>query len=170
MASPQITVDIVHEKVHEGVSYTANYLEKSLVNSGYMRILFRTGVKSAHLIIEVEAEGKLYFRTFSSPTFSDAGTLPGTTTSDKLTLFNRRGGADGASTTVTHTPTITLFGDMRGNRVFPFGTGGTAVGGQSASRVESVISANSVLLIEVQNVSGQVRDIGIVLDWYEVSR
>lgn len=167
--NPQISIDVVHQKVHEGVSFTANYLEKSLANSGFMRLLFKTSVRSAHLLIQVESEGKLYFRTFSGTTTSADGTGPGTTTSDKLTVFNRRGTGNGSTTAITYGPTITATGSMRGNRVFPFGTGGTAAGGSDASRVESIIPPNTTILIEVQNVSGQVRDCGIILDWYEVT-
>ena len=170
MASPQITIDVVHQKVHEGISYTVNYLEKSLESNGYMRLHVKTGSRSAHILMQVEGEGKLYFRTFSTPTVTVDGTAPGTTTSDKLTLFNRCGSCDNGNTTqVFYDPTFTG-GAMRGNRVFPFGTGGTAVGGQDLSRVESIFHPNSSYIIEVQNVSGQTRDVGIVLDWYEVSR
>lgn len=162
-----VTIPIEHYKVHKGESYTVNYLEKALVNNGYMRLHVKTGSKSAHTIIEVESEGKVYFRTFSNITATADGTAPGTAITDKLTLFNRCGlCANGNTTKVFYAPTYTG-GLMRGNRVFPFGTGGTAVGGSSASRIESILAPNQSYLIEVQNVSGQARDISIVLDWYE---
>jgi hypothetical protein len=163
-----VNIDLVHQKVHEGLSYTVNYLEKDVANNGFIRLLVRTGLRQAHILIEVEAEGKVYFKTFSNATVTADGTPPSTLITSKLTIFNRCGACgNGNKTNVFFGPTFTG-GELRGNRMFPFGKGGTAVGGQQASRVESVVFTNSEFIIEVQNVSGQARDIGIVLDWYEV--
>lgn len=166
----EVSIDLAHQKVHEGVSYTVNYLEKALANNGYARLHIKTGAKSVHLIIEVEAEGKVYFRTISDPVVTVDGTAPSEVIAPgtKLTQFNRRGVDIETSTTqIFHTPTFTG-GKLRGNRIFPFGTGGTAIGGQSTGRVESVLSPNKSFIVELQNVSGQARDVGTVLDWYEV--
>jgi hypothetical protein len=164
-----IEIDVVHSKVHEGVSYTANYLEKALASNGYMRIHVKTGAKSAHALIEVESEGKVYFRTFSDSTVTVDGTGPGTGDADKLTLFNRCGCcSNGNKTQIFYTPTYSNIGLKRGNRIFPFGTGGTAVGGSAGSRIESIFAPNTSYILEIQNVSGQARDIGVVIDWYEV--
>ena len=167
---PEVSIDLTHQKVHEGVTFTANYLEKALANNVYARLHVKTGAKSAHILIESESEGKVYFRTISGATITADGTAPTDVIADdtKLTLFNRVSGSPIANTTqVFHTPTFTG-GKLRGNRMFPFGTGGTATGGQASSRVESIVPANTSIIIELQNVSGQTRDIGLVLDWYEV--
>ena len=169
--SIEIGIDLVHQKVHEGVSYTVNYLEKSLASNGFARLHVKTGARAAHIIIEVEAEGKVYFRTISEPTVTVDGTAPSTSTDvgTKLTLFNRCGHCSNGNTTqVFYTPTFTG-GDLRGNRMIPFGVGGTAVGGASQGRIESIFSANKSFIIEIQNVSGQTRDVGVTLDWYEVT-
>jgi hypothetical protein len=169
--SVDIMIDFVHQKVHEGVSYTVNYLEKALASNGFARLHIKTGARSAHLLVDVEAEGKVYFRTISNPTVTVDGTAPTDSTAigTKLTLFNRCGHcANGNTTQVFHTPTFTG-GSLRGNRMFPFGQGGTAVGGSAQSRVESIFAPNKSYIIEIQNVSGQTRDVGVVLDWYEVA-
>lgn len=36
-------------------------------------------------------------------------------------------------------------------------------------QVESILAANSELLVAIKNVAGQAKDIGIVVDGYEVS-
>lgn len=163
-----IGIDLVHHYVHKGVTYTANYLEKAVANNNFIKLHFKTGEASAHLIIELECEGKVYFRTYSNVTITNNGTPPSELLTAKLTLFNRFGcRSNGNKTNVFSNPTFTG-GVLRGNRMLPFGTGGTASGGTSAGRIESVICPNSSFIIELQNVSGQTRDLGIVLDWYEV--
>lgn len=167
MASPQITIGIEHQKVHEGKSFTVNYLEKAVPNNSFVRLLVKTGVASAHIIIEIEAEGKVYFRTIANPVVTVNGTPPSELLTSKLTLFNRLGALTNSNATqVFFSPTFTG-GKLRGNRMLPLGTGGTASGGGSTSRIESLFTRDREIIIEVQNVSGQARDIGIVLDWYE---
>lgn len=164
-----IGIDVVHNYVHVGKSYTANYLEKAVASNGFARLHIKTGARAAHALLELECEGKVYFRTFSGPTITGDGTGPGTGDLDKLTLFNRCGSCSNGNTTQAfYGPTYSAIGAKRGNRMLPFGTGGTAVGGQASSRVESVFNPNASYIIEIQNVSGQARDIGIVVDWYEV--
>lgn len=162
------SIGIVHQKVHEGVSYTSNYLKKDVVNNEFLRLHLKTGIASAHLVIELECEGKVYFRTYSGVTFTDEGQPPSELLTSELTLFNRLICAtNGNKTNVFSNPTFTG-GILRGNRMLPFGTGGSASGGKSASRIESIICPNTSFVIELQNVSGQARDLGMALDWYEV--
>lgn len=165
-----LSIDVTHQKVHEGVSYTANYLKKAVANNGFLRLHFKTGIASAHLVIELECEGKVYFRTYSGVTFTDEGNPPSELLTSELTLFNRLVCATNGNKTNVFSDPVFTGGLLRGNRMLPFGTGGTASGGSSSSRIESIICPNSSFVIELQNVSGQARDLGIVLDWYEVVR
>lgn len=158
-----VTISTQHYKVHIGSYFTANYLEKAVASNGFMKLLVKTGAESAHLDIYVASEGKAYFKTIASPTITDEGVLPDGV---KLTSFNRRGGTNSQDTIVKHTPVYTG-GTLRGNRLIIGGTGGTAIGSTSNSRIESIISPNTTFVIELQNVSGQARDMEIVLDWYE---
>lgn len=165
MQQPFIGIDTEHQKVHEGRHYTANYLEKAVANLAFVRLRFKTNANSAHLIIAGSAEGKTYFQTYSGTTYTVNGTAPD---GSKLTVFNRSIPLDGTTTTVTYAPTVNVLGTLRGNQVIFGGLGPQSTGGTSGGRIESIVPPNSDLLIVLQNVSGQPKDINLVLDWYEV--
>ena len=89
MAIPQVTIDLAHQKGHEGKNYTVNYLEKAVVNNGYIRLRFVTPSNvAAHIIFELASEGKAYFKTYSGTTYTADGTLPDGV---NLTQFSRSG-------------------------------------------------------------------------------
>ena len=165
MSAPQITIDIEHQKVHEGRHYTVNYLEKAVANNGYARLRITTGARAVHIIIAVDTEGKSYWQTYSGTTYTADGTLPDGV---KLTFFNRFIDNDGTTTTVRYNPTVNVLGTLRGNRVVWGGLGPQSTGGSDASRIESIIPPNKDVLLVVQNASGQAKDMAVVLDWYEV--
>ena len=120
------------------------------------------------LFRSVEAEGKVYFRTYSEFVLTNDGTGASQLLTSKLTQFNRYAGSDYEYKTMAfYNPTFTG-GKLRGNRMLPFGSGSKATGGSSGTRIESVFQPNQNYIIELQNVSGQARDLEIVLDWYEV--
>jgi hypothetical protein len=113
----------------------------------------------------VITEGKAYFKTRSEGT-STGGTAPDNT---NLTVFNRNSGhAVSSGVTVVFNPTITVAGALRGNQLLNGGTGGTSVGTQSGSRIETVIDPSTTFIIELQNKKGNASDLCIVLDWYEI--
>jgi len=157
------TLDITHQKVHEGASFVINKLFTDVVNGDSVYVRFKAIDQSMNIVFKVEVEGKAFFKTYEGTTYTDDGTV--------VTPFNRIVG-DGkvVDAEIYHTPTINVLGTQRGNRLIPAGKSGTATGGQSASRLESVILPGQELLLEVENASGQVRDIDIVADWYQVDR
>lgn len=162
---PFIAIDVEHQKVHEGRHYTANYLEKAVPNLGFARLRITTGAKAVHIMFEIDAEGKAYWNTYSGSTYTSDGTLPDGT---KLTVFNRFIEIDGTTTTIRYNPTVNVLGAARGLRVIWGGLGPQSTGGGTASRIESVIPPNRDVLLVMQNVSGQPKDMAVVADWYEV--
>lgn len=159
------TIDKIHQEVHEGKFFTYNYLESGVLNNGFARIRLTTTTKAVHVMLYLDIEAKVYFKTRSGTTYTVAGTLPDGV---KLTAFNRRTNSSVTATAeVRYNPTVNVAGALRGNRMFPGGTGGNSVGLSGGERVESVIAAGTDILLEVQNVSGQTRDIGIIIEGYE---
>lgn len=107
----------------------------------------------------------MYFTTRSGTTYTAQGTLPD---GIKLTEFNRRTtSAYVEETTFRYNPTIDVAGALRGNRMFPGDQGWNSVGLSGGERIESVIGPNNEILIEIRNVSGQARDIGLIVEGYE---
>jgi hypothetical protein len=160
------TIDIEHQKVHEGAFFTANLLLTAVANDGFARLKVTTdSTTEMHVTITLISEGKAYFKTRSAGT-SSGGTAPDGV---KLTVFNRNPGhAIASGVTVVHTPTITVEGALRGNQLLNGGTGGTSIGTQSGSRIETVIDPLTTFITELQNKKGNASDLCIILDWYEV--
>jgi len=160
------TLDYEHFMVHEGKSYTANYLETALANDATMRLRFTAGAKAAHLIIQFNGGGLGVFNSYAGTTYSADGTLPDGV---KLTSFKRAAYNPDATATLRYAPTVNVLGAMRGNQVIPGGTGPQSTGAGTGSRIESIISPNVDILLTLTNKSGQPKHFGLVLDWYEVN-
>lgn len=165
MANPQITIDIAEQKGNEDKNYTINYLEKSVANNGFIRLRIITPANvEAHVVFQLGSEGKAYFKTYANTTYTADGTLPDGV---KLTQFSRSG--DGPSVIVArYNPTINVIGSVRGNQVIFGGSGPISTGSVRASGISSIIKPNRDLLIELQNVSGVVKDMEVIADYYEV--
>lgn len=158
-----ITIGLEHQKVHEGVSFTWTYLWQGVVNNGFVRVQIKAISKSLHIILGIEASGKSYWSSYGGTTYVDDGILE--------SGFNRIvGGGLTQTAEVYRDPVVDVLGASRGVRLIPAGTGGNATGGATGARIESIVPAGNNLLFEVQNVSGQARDIGIFFDWYEENR
>lgn len=162
----QGTIDRVHQSVHDGKFITANYLETEVANNGTIQLRIIAGpTKTFHAIFYLDIEGKVYFKTRTGTTYTAQGTLPDGV---KLTEFNRMSTSTYVKeTTFRYAPTVNAVGTLRGNRMFPGGTGGKSVGLSGGERIESVIGPNTEILIEIQNVSGQTKDIGLIVEGYE---
>ena len=165
MGLPGTVIDLVHQKIHEGRFYTVNYTELAVPNNGFIRLRITTGAKAIHITFEIDAEGKAYWKTYAGSTYTADGTLPD---GSKLTFFNRFISIDGTTTVVRYNPTVNVLGTLRGNRVVWGGLGPQSTGGISGSRTETILRPNSDVLLVMQNVSGQAKDMSVVAEWYEV--
>lgn len=161
-----MTIDIVHQRIHEGVSYVANYYQSAIPNNEFRRIRIKAGVKGVHLLIEFTTTAKFTFKSYSGTTYTVNGIGADGT---NLTVFNRIIGRDNRDALVYHNPTINALGTLRGSQVIAGGTGGNAPGASGASRHETIIPAGQDLLLVFQNTSGQANDLTVVLDWYETN-
>ena len=161
-----MTIDIVHQRIHEGVSYVANYYQSAIPNNEFRRIRIKSDKKNAHLLIEFTTTAKFTFKSYSGTTYTANGTIADGT---NLTVFNRVIGQNNRDALVYHNPTVNVLGTLRGSQVIAGGTGGNAPGASGASRHETIIPAGQELLLVFQNTSGQANDLTVILDWYETN-
>ena len=161
----KVTIDFEHQKTHEGNSFHADFKQTTVANgtSRYLRLI--SGDYASHLIIAYEASGKFEFTKYINATYSAQGTLPD---GDVLTHVNRILGHPLGKTTVRHTPTIIDKGDLVSYHIIAGGTGPQAEGVSGNQRAEFIVPANTDILLEVKNTSGQNQDVSLGLDWYEV--
>lgn len=165
MALPQITIDIANQKVLEDAACTFNYLETNVANNGFVRLrCIAPANRRAHIVFQLGSEGKAYFKTYLGTTYTADGTL---TDGIKLTHFSRCGALiDGL--TLRYNPTIDVLGSKRGNQIIFGGSGPISTGISRGTGIESIIQPGCEILVELQNVSGNVKDMEILGDYYKV--
>ena len=154
-------IDIVHRHIHKKNFFDYQKRFLNLADDGTIELLLKATTKQMHLIITVDAEGKSYFDSYVGGTYSD-GTLQ--------TSFNRFiDNAPAASGGIYLTPTVSTVGTVRFEKLILGGTGPQSTGASGGSRVESILDVNTELLIVITNKSGQAKDYGITIEWYEES-
>ena len=157
-----INIEIIHDLIHRGQVFTVSKTFKAVADNGYARIHISTGAKSMHFTFSYSGEGKAYLNTYSATTYSNNGTLQ--------PIFNRNPATGYTPLSVAyHTPTINVLGSMRGDDFV--GAGGNVqvqAGGTGIAGIETVIPPNSNILFQLQNVAGGVKDLGFIINFYEV--
>lgn len=156
------TVDIVHERVHDGEMFVASVRFEDVANGGSFAMLIRTGGKDVHMAIALQAGGEAFFDVYE-------GTSP-TANGTQLTAFNAfRRHTNTALTTVYHTPTVG--GGNEGTAIFrgfaPGGSGPNAGGGSIRRNTEWIFKPATVYYILITNDSGQTHDYGLAVEFYE---
>ena len=156
----------IEDLLNDGKFWTVNYAEKIIADESSIYLRFKCDANTkAYLLIEVQSEGKAEFKTYKGTTYVDNGTPPDGV---KLTKFNRKTGEVGISgVELDYAPTINNIGELRGNQIILGGVGPQSTGTSSGITVESVICPTHEFLIELKNVSGQAKDMTIILDWHE---
>ena len=173
------TIDITHEKVHEGMAFSCFY-EQEVSDIGDMTIIaFRTGpAKYIHLsAVTAFASTAAHAYILEAPKVDDnAG--------NSLTVFNRHRELLTASTVIdtsTDPDTIgqaTYFTEVTSANV----TGGTelthahlqagdkkTLGGSSGDNQEWILAAQTLYAVVIESVTAEDNIHGIKLHWYELT-
>lgn len=162
-AQAWVTIDTIHNEVHEGETFQATHVFLAVPDDGYVYLHHQAGASTAmHAGLSVLTLGKAYLKTYLNPTLSNAGT--------QVLVAAQRTDIDPATRTgnVRHTPTITANGTARLTKLIPGGTAAqTRVGVSFHSVVETVIMPADGILTEIQNKSGAPMDIDVSFVWYE---
>ena len=160
VAKALVTIDTVHNWIHEGVVYTATELNLTLGAAASIDLLLR--VPAATFIhfgadIAVGANASLEF--FEDPTSSADG-------SAVLRINRNRASSNTAAMLVFEGPTITGTGTELGTGLIPGGTGGNANGGTAVSQMEWILTEGDYL-VRLTNISGSAAANSVALHWYE---
>ena len=161
---PVIVIDVVHENIHDKNFWDSQYIFDDVANDGVAYISIRaTQCKEMHFTVAVDAEGKCLFKSYVNTTWADDG-IEGD-------IFNRYiNGAPDATGLIYYAGTPDVLGTQRFQKLILGGLGPQSTGSSAqGSRVESVLDPGNEITIEITNVSGNVKDFGVIIEWYEVA-
>jgi len=146
---------------NSGNVFTISKTAIGVANNAYLDIRVKSGSKPSYLEILYSSEGKGYFKTYLNTTYSANGT--------QLTPFPRNSGSTKTlQTLVYQAPTINVLGQIRGDDFIGKSSGNPqtrAGGGGTVSG--TIIDPTHDLLIRLQNVSGAVSDLNLIINILE---
>lgn len=158
------TRDVVHEKIHDGLLFSACDEQNAIANNAVVNYLFTADAgKDLHLVWEIDGDIAMRVEFFSGTTTSASGTL--------LDTANRNiGSANVSGATVHRGPTITADGTKRCMARVGNATVGARSGGTNRAGHEWVIPAGTKALIRITSLSGASASLNAASDfiWYEV--
>ena len=154
------TIGVVHERIHVKKMFDFQRVFLDTANNSVIYVSIRPQLVEAHLVITINAEGKSWFKSYVDSTWTSDGTL-GTTFNRHIDL------APPADALVYYSGTPNVLGTQRFDKLLLGGTGPQSSGTSGSERIETVIDEGRELTIAITNKSGQAKDIGIELEWYE---
>jgi hypothetical protein len=155
------TLNLFDYMNNNGNVFTISKTAVGVVNNGYLDIRVKSGSKPSYLEILYSSEGKSYFKTYLNTTYSANGTL--------LTPFPRNSGSTKTlQSLIYQAPTINVLGQIRGDDFIGKSSGNPqtrAGGGGTVSG--TIIAPTHDLLIRLQNVSGAISDLNLIINILE---
>lgn len=134
---------------------------ENVANDGTVTISMRAITKAMHLVVTTYVEGKVIMKSFHGSTFTDDGTAGN--------IFNRFiDNAPSPTGQIYQGGTVDVLGSARFDVMIPAGSGPQSSGNIAIDGSQSVLEVGEELTIQWTNVAGQVRDIGVAIEWYEL--
>jgi hypothetical protein len=160
---PQVTtISHEHQKVHEGQFYSTGYYDDTVADDAAINMLIQTPAeKELHVYLKIIAGGDCEFEVFEGTTFSAAGT-------SISPVNHNRNSVNVCGCTVTHTPTITVDGDLIWLEYIPGGVFITPGAVQNISSEQAVFANNANYLLRVTNRSALTNPFQIQAAYYPV--
>lgn len=157
-----VVIDYAHKKVHEGDLYLASGYFANIANAGTVKLLLVTGAIPVHLTGQILAGGEAYIEFYEGATANPLGTV--------VTGINlNRGSTNTANLKLYHTPTVA--GGSEGTKIYdsfaPAGRGPQAGGGDLRPGSEFLLAVNTTYYMVITNVSGNAKNYGVELEYYE---
>jgi hypothetical protein len=161
----QKIIDISHQAVHDGSSYSTEHEFTGVGAGATAEMLIVVSANEAlHFDYRLSAENDCRIEIFEAPTAT-----PGTA----KTIYNQnRSSTNTTDATITHTPTgVTAGSTVIHRRIFfgSFSSGGvSANSGSSARAPEIILKKSTSYLVRLTNNAGTAQDFHIELSYYEV--
>jgi len=154
-------VDHIYQKIQDGDFFTVARVFTSVPSGSFASVRMVGNSKDVHFSIITTTEGKGYLKTYSGTTYSNNGTL--------YVPFNRNSNSTNqAHCTVYLNQVVNVLGTLRGDDLLGASGAGIKAGGTFGDSVESILGSGKDVLIRVQNMDNSSRDIGIIINFYEV--
>jgi len=159
-----VTIDYVHNEVHEGNTYQVTTYTGTVANGDSWSLLISlTGAsKNAHMTFEYAAGGDAEIRFYENVTGSSYGT--------KMTSHNMDHVSSKVATVeIFRNPTLTVLGEAVFNVLSPGGTGGSSGGGTFRLGTEHILAAGKRYYLQAINRAGSAKPMSVGVQWYEES-
>ena len=156
-----IAIDIPHNKIHEGDSFSICHLFYLVADEVSANIVFDIhATKEAHLVVGVAVGGDAEARLFESVVTSSKGTA--------LDINNRNRTLSGVNLVKAyHTPTITTSGTVLDCGFLMGGQRQQAIGTTGSTRGEWLLRSGTSYMISITNTAAAAKNISIRAEWYE---
>lgn len=157
-----ITLDYIHEKLHEGGVFLASHYFSAVANTASASVLLVTGPIAVHLVGTVQAGGQARIRIYEGAVASSVGTV--------LPSYNlNRVSTRTLNTKLYYTPTVA--GGSEGTLIYDSmsaaGKGPQAGGGDLRRGSEYILKADTTYYFVITNTSGNAQNYAIELEYYE---
>lgn len=158
-----ITIDSVHNEVHEGETFRAWYVvphASPIADNAFVDIVITTGAKEVHIVFGFGLGGDAEFNLYRTPNFEADGT--------PLVPHNLKDASSNvALSTISIDPTINNVGTEIDGEFLPGGSGGNAQGGAIRSGTEDILKINTFYLVRLTNRAGNAKQFSVEMQWYE---
>lgn len=151
------------QDIIKGLVFGTQHVFTNVGNNEKRGYLLKAIDKDLLITFKTSIEGKCLLKSFFNNTYINEG--------EQNTIFNRLVDGDlrESCCQVYVNSVVDVYGVQRFNEMLPassgfFSTGGTTVDGGLAT----LIKKGQELYVEIENVSGNIIDIGVVADWIEM--
>jgi hypothetical protein len=156
------TIDVVHEEVHEGEMFLAEYSAASVADGGTVRLVLTAGARQPHLSFNVSAGGACQVYLYEGSTSVGGTAVP--------TYSYNRSGTITPTMAVAHSPSAGTVGTValvNGRYLAGGNSSNTRIGGGVRQGVEFMFAPSTKYILDTVNKSGGAITVNVATEWYE---
>jgi len=155
---PLNMIDLIHTYIHNKKYFDSSKIF-SLTNGQIKKFLIKANNTNFHGIVIFDIAGDAIFRSYAVNNIISNGV--------EILSFNRYVGEPSGECKIYYDTNV-IKGDQRFEKLLVGGHGPTSTGSSNnGPRVETVIPSDSYIYFEIENISGNTKNYGITVEWYE---